>query len=62
MTISSTLSGTYQAALLGAEKFLEGGKVFVHDTLTTSTEAELLLRIAVEQADLGKKQKKYWIV
>jgi|LSQX01.1.fsa_nt_gb DegV family protein with EDD domain len=57
MTISSTLSGTYQAALLGAEKFLEGGKVFVHDTLTTSAEAELLLRIAVEQADLGKKAK-----
>lgn len=53
-TISSTLSGTYQAALIGAEDFLNSGKVFVHDTLTTSAEAELLLQIAIEQANLGK--------
>lgn len=57
LTISSTLSGTYQAAKLGSEDYLEGGKVLVHDTLTTSAEAELLLEIALEQADLGKSAK-----
>jgi DegV family protein with EDD domain len=46
MTISSTLSGTYQSAVLGAEEFIDKGNVFVHDSLTTTAEAELLLNIA----------------
>lgn len=57
MTISSTLSGTYQSAMLGAEDYLEKGNVFVYDTLTTIAEAELLLNVAIDQVDLGKDAK-----
>jgi DegV family protein with EDD domain len=57
MTISSTLSGTYQSAVLGAEEFIDKGNVFVHDSLTTTAEAELLLNIALEQVELGKSAK-----
>jgi len=54
MTISSTLSGTYQSAVIGAEEFEGKNKVFVHDSLTTTAEAELLLNVAIELADQGK--------
>jgi DegV family protein with EDD domain len=57
MTISSTLSGTYQSAVIGAEDFVEKGNVFVHDSLTTTAEAELLVNIAIEQVALGKTAK-----
>jgi DegV family protein with EDD domain len=57
MTISSTLSGTYQSAVLGSEEFVDKGNVFIYDTLTTTAEAEILLNIALEQVALGKNAK-----
>lgn len=47
MTISSTLSGTFQAANIGAES-IDGINIHLIDTLSASLGAEMLARIVVE--------------
>ncbi len=48
MTISSTLSGTYQSAKI-AEQEVEGVHIHVIDTLSTSVGAEIIVELVVEK-------------
>ena len=49
LTISSTLSGTYQSAKI-AEREVEGVNIYVVDTLSTSVGAEIIAELVVEKA------------
>ena len=51
LTISSTLSGTYQSAGIAAEEF--PGKVFVVDSLNVAIGSGVLAEYALNQADKG---------
>ena len=51
LTISSTLSGTYQSACIAAEEF--PGKVFVVDSQNVAIGAGILAQYALEQAQKG---------
>lgn len=53
MTISSTLSGTIQAATIASQE-VEGIAIHVYDTLSTSLGSEMLAHIAIEQREAGK--------
>jgi len=48
LTLSSTLSGTHQAALLGAED-VEGVNIVVYDTLSASIGSEIFANVAVRE-------------
>lgn len=51
MTMSSTLSGTYQSALLGAKD--ANGEVTVFDTLSTSIGSEIMFDVVASKIDAG---------
>ena len=55
MTMSSTLSGTYQASCLGAMD-VEGINIHLIDTLTTSVGAELFAHIIIDEIESGKSK------
>lgn len=52
ITLSSTLSGTYQSAVIAAEEYQ--GKVFVVDSKTVAIGAGILAEMAIKLADGGK--------
>lgn len=52
MTISSTLSGTIQAATLASNE-VEGINIHIYDTYTTSIGAEMLTLIAIDEYNKG---------
>jgi len=53
VTISSTLSGTFNAAQLAAQE-ITNVNIHVFDSLSTSIGGEMLVKILVEQVELGK--------
>jgi DegV family protein with EDD domain len=53
VTISSTLSGTYNSATLAASE-MTGVNIHLFDSLSTSIGSEMLMKLLVEQLDLGK--------